>query len=114
MSRPWNLWSLPGAGSAGRTCPEVSAVCGSMANCFSPPVTPASRPEAPRRARLDAPDVGADLREILIPAARLQARVAELAAEIDADYAGHDLLLVGVLKGAGMVMAELARGVPSP
>jgi hypoxanthine phosphoribosyltransferase len=67
-----------------------------------------------RRARLDATDVGAELQEILIPAERLQARVAELAAEIDADYAGRDLLLVGVLKGAVMVMADLARAMRLP
>ncbi len=60
---------------------------------------------------MDATDVGADLKEILIPADRLQARVTELAAEIDADYAGHDLLLVGVLKGAVMIMADLARAM---
>ena len=63
---------------------------------------------------MDATDVGADLKEILIPADRLQARVTELAAEIDADYAGHDLLLVGVLKGAVMIMADLARAVRLP
>jgi len=63
---------------------------------------------------VDATDVGADLKEILIPADRLQVRVTELAAEIDADYAGHDLLLVGVLKGAVMIMADLARAMRLP
>jgi hypoxanthine phosphoribosyltransferase len=63
---------------------------------------------------VDANDLGADLKEVLIPASRLQARVAELAAEIDADYAGKDLLLVGVLKGAVMVMADLARAMHLP
>jgi tRNA(Ile)-lysidine synthase len=63
---------------------------------------------------VDASDVGADLKEILIPADRLQRRVAELAAEIDADYAGRDLLLVGVLKGAVMIMADLARAMRLP
>src|ERR1700758_5886182 len=67
-----------------------------------------------RRRRLDATDVGADLKEILIPARRLQARVAEMAARIDADYAGQDLLLVGVLKGAVMIMADLARAMRMP
>jgi len=86
-----------------------------MADCFSPPVIPAGRPDkAHRRARLDATDVGADLKEILIPADRLQARVTELAAEIDADYAGRRLLLVGVLKGAVMIMADLARAMRLP
>ena len=63
---------------------------------------------------MDATDVGADLKEILIPADRLQARVVELAAQLDADYAGRDLLLVGVLKCAVMVMSDLARAMRLP
>jgi hypoxanthine phosphoribosyltransferase len=63
---------------------------------------------------VDAADVGSDLKDVLIPAERLQERVAELAAQIDADYAGKDLLLVGVLKGAVMVMADLARAMRLP
>ena len=63
---------------------------------------------------MDATDVGADIKEILIPAERLQTRVAALAAQIDADYAGRELLLVGVLKGAVMVMADLARAMHLP
>ena len=63
---------------------------------------------------MDASDVGADLKEVLIPAERLRARVTELAAQIDADYAGRELLLVGVLKGAVMVMADLARAIRLP
>src|SRR5437868_6284569 len=62
---------------------------------------------------MDASDMGADLKEILITPERLRARVAELAAQIDADYAGRELLLVGVLKGAVMVMADLARAMHS-
>jgi hypoxanthine phosphoribosyltransferase len=63
---------------------------------------------------VDASDLGADLKETLIPTERLQTRVAELAAQIDADYAGRELLLVGVLKGAVMVMADLARAMHLP
>lgn len=63
---------------------------------------------------MEVSDVGADLKEVLIPADRLQARVAGLAAEIDSDYAGKDLLLVGVLKGAVMIMADLAREMRLP
>lgn len=63
---------------------------------------------------MDASDVGADLKEVLIPADRVLARVTELAAQIDADYAGRELLLVGVLKGAVMVMADLARAMRLP
>lgn len=63
---------------------------------------------------MDARDVKGDLKEVLIPADRLQARVAELAAEIDTDYAGREVLLVGVLKGAVMIMADLARAMRLP
>jgi len=63
---------------------------------------------------VDASDVGADLQEILITPHQLQARIAELAADIDADYADRELLLVGVLKGAVMVMADLARAIHLP
>src|SRR5712691_2101875 len=67
-----------------------------------------------RRARVDANDMGADLEDVLITPERLQARIAELAAQVDADYAGRELLLVGVLKGAVMVMADLARAMHLP
>ena len=48
------------------------------------------------------------------PRSSSHARLDEIAAQIDADYAGKDLLLVGVLKGAVMVMADLARRLHSP
>ena len=67
-----------------------------------------------RRARVDATDMGADLETVLIPPERLQDRIRELAAQVDADYAGRELLLVGVLKGAVMVMADLARAMHLP
>ena len=63
---------------------------------------------------MDASDMGAELDDILIAPERLQLRVAELAAQIDADYAGCELLLVGVLKGAVMIMADLARAMHLP
>jgi len=47
--------------------------------------------------------------EILVESERLHRRVAELGAEIDADYAGRDLVLVGILKGALIFMADLMR-----
>lgn len=58
--------------------------------------------------------MGADLESVLITSDQLQERVGELAAQIDADYAGRELLLVGVLKGAVMVMADLARAMRLP
>src|SRR6201990_1157618 len=63
---------------------------------------------------MDASDVGDILKEVLITPEQLAARTAELAARIDADYAGRRLLLVGVLKGAVMVMADLARAMHLP
>lgn len=52
---------------------------------------------------------GDDIQEVLIGSRRIQDRLRELATEIERDYAGRRLLLVGVLKGAFMVMADLAR-----
>jgi hypoxanthine phosphoribosyltransferase len=52
--------------------------------------------------------------EILIDEQSLRARVAELGEEISADYAGRDLLLVGVLKGAVFFMADLMRSLTVP
>jgi hypoxanthine phosphoribosyltransferase len=63
---------------------------------------------------VDEKDLGADLAEVLISEDRLQAKIQELAARVDTDYAGESLLLVGVLKGAVMVMADLARALHLP
>ena len=52
--------------------------------------------------------------ETLIESARLHERVAELGREIDADYAGRDLVMVGVLKGALIFMADLMRSLTIP
>ncbi len=63
---------------------------------------------------MDANDMGADLEKVLITEEQLSQRIGELAAQIDADYADRELLLVGVLKGAVMVMADLARAMHLP
>ncbi|MER7365937.1 hypoxanthine phosphoribosyltransferase [Nonomuraea wenchangensis] len=63
---------------------------------------------------MDAADMGNDLEKVLISEDDLQARIKELAGLIDDDYAGKDVLLVGVLKGAVMVMADLARALHVP
>ena len=63
---------------------------------------------------MDASDLGADLEKVLIDEEGIDSKVRELAALIDADYAGKDLLLVGVLKGAVMLMADLSRELSSP
>jgi hypoxanthine phosphoribosyltransferase len=51
---------------------------------------------------------------VLIEPEALQHRVAELGEEISGDYAGRDLLLVGVLKGAVFFMADLMRHLTIP
>jgi hypoxanthine phosphoribosyltransferase len=63
---------------------------------------------------VDEKDVAADVDRVLITEERIRAKLTELAADIDADYAGRDLLLVGVLKGAVMLMADLARAMHLP
>ena len=52
--------------------------------------------------------------EILIDEERLQARIRELGRELSEDYAGRELLLVGVLKGAVFFMADLMRSLTVP
>ena len=52
--------------------------------------------------------------EVLIDEPTLQSRIVELGEEISNDYAGKDLLLVGVLKGAVFFMADLMRSLTVP
>src|SRR6478672_3959250 len=58
---------------------------------------------------MDASHVENDLVNVLFTEAQLHGRLAELAKEIEADYDGKELLIVGILRGAVMVMADLAR-----
>jgi len=62
-------------------------------------------------ARVDVEHIDADLERVLLDEATIRGRLAELAGEIERDYQGRDLLLVGVLKGAVMVMADLSRAL---
>ena len=59
-------------------------------------------------------DVESDLTEILFTEEQIHAKFAELARRIETDYAGTKPLLVGVLRGAVMVMADLARELKLP
>ena len=58
---------------------------------------------------MDESHIEGDLVDVLFTEKQIQDRLGELAAAIEADYEGKDILLVGVLKGAVMVMADLAR-----
>lgn len=54
-----------------------------------------------------------DFTRVVVSESEIAAKLDEMAERIRADYAGKDLLLVGVLKGAVMVMADLARRLPT-
>jgi hypoxanthine phosphoribosyltransferase len=60
---------------------------------------------------VDDTQLDGDLTRVLVSKEELASRITELAAEIDREYAGKDLLLVGVLNGALMVMADLSRAL---
>lgn len=55
-----------------------------------------------------------DIKEILCSEEQLQSKIKELGAAITKDYAGKDLLMVSILKGSVMVMADLMRAVDLP
>src|SRR3954452_3867284 len=59
-----------------------------------------------------AAEIQDDLAQILVTEEEIKAKLEELAAVVATDYEGKDLLLVGVLKGAVMVMADFARALP--
>ena len=61
---------------------------------------------------MDAEHMGSDLENVLYTEAEIQVRIKELAAQVWQDYHDKDVLLVGVLKGAVMVMADFARALP--
>lgn len=54
------------------------------------------------------------LRKVLVSRAELEGRVKELGAAISRDYAGKELVLVGILKGAAVFMADLMREISFP
>lgn len=63
---------------------------------------------------MDANDMGDALERILISQQQIADKLQEMATQIDRDYRGREILLVGVLKGATMVMADLARLIHTP
>jgi len=59
-----------------------------------------------------AAEITDQLTEVLVTEEQIQERLREVAAQVALDYADKNLLLVGVLKGAVMVMADFARSLP--
>ncbi len=60
---------------------------------------------------MDVSHVEKDITSTLLSEEQIQRRVQEIAREIERDYEGENLLLVGILRGAVMVMADLARSL---
>jgi hypoxanthine phosphoribosyltransferase len=60
---------------------------------------------------VDLATVGTDVERVIATEEQLRTKIAELAAQVDKDYKDRDLLLVGVLKGAIMAMADLTRAM---
>jgi hypoxanthine phosphoribosyltransferase len=76
---------------------------------------PPAAPEAPSAGLEHLPSIfRADIESVLIGADDIDRRLDELALEVDADYAGRELLLIGVLKGAIFAMADVARRLTIP
>ena len=63
---------------------------------------------------MDLSKVSDQITKVLVTEEQITTRVAELAAELDKKYAGKDVLLLGVLKGAVMFMADLSRAMQIP
>jgi hypoxanthine phosphoribosyltransferase len=62
---------------------------------------------------LDVESVASEITKVLVTEEQIKSRVSEMANQIDTHYAGKDLLLVGVLKGAVMFMADISRALES-
>jgi hypoxanthine phosphoribosyltransferase len=60
---------------------------------------------------VDLEAVKGDIERVVVTEAQLQARLKELAVQVEKDYEGKDLLLVGVLKGAVMAVADFSRAL---
>jgi hypoxanthine phosphoribosyltransferase len=61
-----------------------------------------------------AADIQSDITDILVTEEQIREKLDEIAARVAVDYAGKELVLVGVLKGAVMVMADFSRALADP
>ena len=60
---------------------------------------------------MDLATTGSDIERVIVTEAEIRARLQEIARTVEKDYEGRDLLLIGVLKGAVMTMADFARSL---
>ena len=78
-------------------------------------MTPEALADALARTGLDLPaELTDELEAVVISEESIRERLTELAAQIDRDYADREVLLVGVLKGAFVLIADLARLLTVP
>ena len=60
---------------------------------------------------MDLATTGTDIESVIVTEEDIKTRLRELAIEVERDYEGRDLLLIGVLKGAVMTMADFSRSL---
>ena len=60
---------------------------------------------------MDLSTAGSDIERVIVTQEEIRARLQELARQVEKDYEGRELLLIGVLKGAVMTMADFARSL---
>jgi hypoxanthine phosphoribosyltransferase len=60
---------------------------------------------------VDLSSAGGDIDRVIVTAPEIQARLKEIALQVEKDYAGRDLLVIGILKGAVMTMADFVRSL---
>jgi hypoxanthine phosphoribosyltransferase len=60
---------------------------------------------------VDLATTGTDIESVIVTEEQIKTRLRELAVEVERDYEGRDLLLIGVLKGAVMTMADFSRSL---
>ena len=60
---------------------------------------------------MDLSTAGGDIDRVIVSAQEIQDRLKELALQVEADYAGRELLVIGILKGAVMTMADFVRSL---
>jgi hypoxanthine phosphoribosyltransferase len=92
---------------------EAAVTAEAAATAARPVVLTTARPSGVTTARPSKSD-HPHIAEVLVSEQEIADKVVELARMVDEDYAGRELLLVGVLKGAVMVMADLARALTVP
>ena len=60
---------------------------------------------------MDLATAGKDIDRVIVTAPEIHERLKEIAMEVERDYAGRDLLVIGILKGAVMTMADFVRSL---